>query len=211
MGKSKQKYFVVWEGKTPGIYTSWEACKQQVHGYAGALYKGFDTKEEAQKALLSPCWDYIGKHAKAREAATRKAAVPPEALESLSVDAACSGNPGVMEYQGVYTRTGERVFHQGPFEDATNNVGEFLAVVHGLALLKQQGSTLPVYSDSRTARAWVRNKKAKTKLERTPRNAALFDLIERAERWLRDNDYPNEVRCWDTDHWGEIPADFGRK
>ena len=211
MGKSKQKYFVVWEGKTPGIYTSWEACKQQVHGYAGALYKGFDSKEEAQKALLSPCWDYIGKRAKEREVATQKAAVPAEALESLSVDAACSGNPGLMEYQGVYTRTGQRVFHQGPFEDATNNVGEFLALVHGLALLKQQGSTLPVYSDSRTARAWVREKKAKTRLERTPRNAALFDLIERAERWLRDNDYPNDVRCWDTDHWGEIPADFGRK
>ena len=196
MGKSKQKYFVVWEGKTPGIYDSWEACKQQVHGYAGALYKGFGTREEARKAMLSSCWDYIGKRAKEREVATQKAAVPAEALESLSVDAACSGNPGLMEY---------------PFEDATNNVGEFLALVHGLALLKQQGSTLPVYSDSRTARAWVREKKAKTKLERTPRNAALFDLIERAERWLRDNDYPNEVRCWDTDHWGEIPADFGRK
>lgn len=212
MAKSKHKYFVVWEGKTPGIYTSWEECKRQIHGYAGARYKGFATEAEAREAMLSPCWDYIGKNArKAASPTPKKAGVPPPEWESLSVDAACSGNPGLMEYQGVYTRTGERIFHQGPFEEGTNNIGEFLALVHGLALLKQQGSTLPIYSDSRTAQAWVRHKKAKTKLERTPKNAVLFDLIERAERWLQANDYANDIRKWETTEWGEIPADFGRK
>jgi len=130
---------------------------------------------------------------------------------SLSVDAACSGNPGVMEYRGVYTATGQEIFRQGPFQQGTNNIGEFLALVHGLALLKQQNSTIPVYSDSVSAMAWVRNKKAKTTLEICPENQILFDLIARAEKWLRTNSYSNPVLKWETRIWGEIPADFGRK
>ncbi|MPM99650.1 Ribonuclease H [bioreactor metagenome] len=131
--------------------------------------------------------------------------------ESLSVDAACSGNPGNMEYRGVYTKTGEQVFHQGPFPEGTNNIGEFLALVHGIALLKQKNLSMPIYTDSRTAMAWVKKKKAKTELERTARNEHLFDLIDRAEKWLVENEYSTEILKWHTEAWGEIPADFGRK
>jgi ribonuclease HI len=131
--------------------------------------------------------------------------------ESLSVDAACSGNPGIMEYRGVETGTGREIFHVGPFNPATNNIGEFLALVHGLALLKQQNLELPIYSDSTTALAWVRKKKCNSKLERTNTNQEVFDLIQRAEKWLRLNDYKNPVLKWETERWGEIPADFGRK
>ncbi len=211
MGKGKQKYFVVWEGITPGIYSSWEECKRQVHGFQGAKYKSFTTMEEARQALSSPCWDYIGRKTDAPRKTVRATSLPEEVRESIAVDAACSGNPGTMEYQGVYTRTGERIFHQGPFRAATNNIGEFLAVVHALALLKQKGSSLPVYSDSHTARVWVRNKKVKTRLARTEANAAVFNLIERAEKWLQNNEHHNRVCCWETEQWGEIPADFGRK
>ncbi len=213
MGKSKNKYFVVWEGKTPGIYSSWEACKEQIHGYNGAIYKGFPTHEEAKEAMVSPYWNYIGKNAVSTPKPTAqdisKYGLPIQ--ESLAVDAACSGNPGLMEYQGVYTKTGEQIFHQGPFECGTNNIGEFLALVHGLAFLKQQKSPMPIYTDSRTALAWVRNKKAKTELERNDKNAVLFDLIERAEKWLQNNSYTTQIIKWETTVWGEIPADFGRK
>ena len=81
--------------------------------------------------------------------------------ESLAVDAACSGNPGDMEYRGVYTATGQEIFHIGPLKEGTNNVGEFLALVHGLALLQQKGSDLPIYSDSRNAISWVKKRNAK--------------------------------------------------
>ena len=212
MSKSKHKYFVVWEGKTPGIYKSWEECKQQIHGYGGAIYKGFATESEAREAIASPCWDYVGKNAKEKKPSKeqiKKVGMP--ILESLSVDAACSGNPGAMEYQGVYTQTGQRIFHQGPFEEGTNNIGEFLALVHGLAFLKQQNSPLPIYTDSKTALAWVRNKRVRTELERTSRNYILFDMIERAEKWLQTNDYTTKIMKWETSVWGEIPADFGRK
>lgn len=203
---------MVWEGKTPGIYRSWKECKQQVNGYAKAIYKGFSTEVEAREAMSSPCWDYIGKNAKTKKATKEqieKFGMPD--FESLSVDAACSGNPGAMEYQGVYTRTGERVFYQGVFEDGTNNIGEFLALVHGLAFLKERKSPLPIYTDSKTALAWVRNKKVKSELERTEKNYILFDLIERAEKWLKTNEYSTEIKKWETAVWGEIPADFGRK
>jgi ribonuclease HI len=130
---------------------------------------------------------------------------------SLSVDASCLGNPGVMEYRGVLTDTRQEIFRVGPFQEGTNNIGEFLALVHGLALLKQQNSPFPIYSDSTTALAWVRNKRCKTQLQPSETNRKLFELIERGENWLRRNTYTTAVLKWDTQQWGEIPADFGRK
>ncbi len=129
---------------------------------------------------------------------------------AIAVDAACSGNPGPMEYRGVDLRTGAQIFHYGPIQ-ATNNIGEFLAIVHALALLNQQGSDITVYSDSVSGMAWVRNRKCKTTLPLTPEHAQIRNLIARAERWLQTHPYKNKIVKWDTDKWGEIPADFGRK
>ena len=78
-----------------------------------------------------------------------------------AVDAACSGNPGPMEYRGVYLLTGQEIFHFGPVY-GTNNIGEFLAIVHALALMKQKGLQMTIYSDSRNALGWVNQKKCKT-------------------------------------------------
>ena len=139
---------------------------------------------------------------------TLPAAVTPNAV---AVDAGCSGNPGPMEYQGVHLLTGNRLFHFGPVH-GTNNIGEFLALVHALAFFHKTGNTHTViYSDSRTAIAWVRDRKCKSKLERTERNAHLFELIARAEYWLHTHTPINRVLKWETSKWGEIPADFGRK
>lgn len=209
---AKNKFFVVWEGKEPGIYHSWEECKRQIHGYGGAIYKGFATEAEAREAMVSPCWDYIGKNAKPKKPSAEDIAkYGTPNFESLSVDAACSGNPGLMEYQGVYTKTREVIFHQGPFKDGTNNIGEFLALVHGLAFLKQKNSPLPIYTDSKTAMAWVRAKKTKSLLVKNENNAILFDMVGRAEKWLAENTYTTQIIKWETEIWGEIPADFGRK
>lgn len=209
---AKNKFFVVWEGKEPGIYRSWEECKRQIHGYGGAIYKGFATEAEAREAMVSPCWDYIGKNAKPKKPSAEDIAkYGTPNFESMSVDAACSGNPGLMEYQGVYTKTGEVIFHQGPFKDGTNNIGEFLALVHGLALLKQKNSPVPIYTDSKTAMAWVRAKKTKSLLVKNENNAILFDMVARAEKWLADNTFTTQILKWETEIWGEIPADFGRK
>jgi len=206
---AKQKYYVVWDGVTPGIYTSWNDCLLQTKGYEGAKYKSFDTKEEAERALASSPYLYIGK--KAKEEKVKPASYPAIVIEnSLAVDAACSGNPGAMEYRGVHIASQQQIFHFGPMK-GTNNIGEFLAIVHGLALLKQKGFDMPIYTDSVNAMKWVKQKKCKTQLPRTPETEELFLIIERAEKWLRENKYTTTIIKWETKDWGEIPADFGRK
>lgn len=205
---AKKNFYVVWNGVKPGIYDSWNECKKQINGYEGAIYKSFPSKELAEQAFGESPWLYVGKNA---QKTTAKKDWSKINKNSLAVDAACSGNPGLMEYRGVYIQTGEQVFHQGPFEYGTNNIGEFLAIVHGLALLKQKRIAIPIYSDSANAIKWVKDKKCKTKLERVPENMDLFYMIERAEKWLKENTYSTQIIKWETSDWGEIPADFGRK
>ena len=210
MGK-KQKYYVVWKGVSPGIYTSWTDCQLQIKGYDGALYKSFETMEEAEHALASPAHHYVGAQNSKSKTPSFKALPENFDMKCVAVDAACSGNPGPMEYRGVYLLNGQQIFHFGPVY-GTNNIGEFLAIVHALALMKQKGITMTIYSDSRNALNWVKQKKCKTKLERTPKTEELFRLIERAENWLKNNSYSHiHILKWETDQWGEVPADFGRK
>ena len=205
---AKKKHYVVWSGIQPGIYSSWEECQAQIKGIKQALYKAFDNLEEAERAYASPPHKYIGVAKKEKkESHTLPASIIQNAL---AVDAACSGNPGMMEYRGVYIATGEEVFHFGPMF-GTNNIGEFLAIVHGLALLKQKNLDLPIYSDSYNALLWVKGKKCKTKLPRDEKSEQLFQYIDRAEKWLKENKYSTTLIKWETDRWGEIPADFGRK
>ncbi|MFH1159500.1 MAG: viroplasmin family protein [bacterium] len=208
----KNKFYVVWVGKLPGVYTGWADCKKQVECFNGAKYKGFPTRELAEVAFHDDHEKYLSNKVNApKEIVCNNPLIGTPIADSICVDAACSGNPGVMEYRGVDTKTGAELFRQGPFPEGTVNIGEFLAIVHALAYLKQRDSDWPVYSDSRTAIAWVRKKTANTKLERTVKSEKLFELVKRAEDWLRNNTCPNKVLKWETGYWGEIPADFGRK
>jgi ribonuclease HI len=268
MAKKKDHYYVVWQGRAPGVYATWPACEQQVKGVEGALFKRFDTEAEARAAFAASPYDYVKRRATAKPvekaaaaedaaataatttaarrgaaAAEREAAparrgakkaprrakgallqnppddrhdtvlpLPPEVTaDALAVDAACAGNPGRMEYRGVCLATGAEVFHFGPVY-GTNNIGEFLAIVHGLALLCRQQRTATIYSDSRNALLWVRAGRCKTTLARTARTEGLFQLIERAEKWLQTHDWHHiPLLKWETRRWGEVPADFGRK
>lgn len=207
-----KKYYTVWKGVNPGVYDSWTDCQLQIKNYKGALYKSFATREEAEVALNSPAHHYLHPSEKSGQTSHVAKKQLPKNFDTncLAVDAACSGNPGPMEYRGVYLLTGQEIFHFGPVY-GTNNIGEFLAIVHGLALLKKQGLNMTIYSDSRNALNWVKQKKCKTKLERTERTEQLFQMIERAEKWLRENTYTMPVLKWETEQWGEVPADFGRK
>ncbi len=137
--------------------------------------------------------------------------LPPEvSADAWAVDAACSGNPGMMEYQAIDLTTGAQVFHFGPIF-GTNNIGEFLAIVHALALMEQRGLHKTIYTDSYNAIVWVNKRKCKTTLERSERTQKLYDIILRAEKWLHSHPIPNPIINWETSRWGEIPADFGRK
>ena len=205
---AQNKYYVVWIGVQPGVYDSWEECHQQVEGWKGAVYKGFATREEAEEAINLPPENFIEKKTTAKGGRRKKLPkpLPPEVIrQALAVDAACSGNPGQMEYRAVYLGDMEEKFHFGPVF-GTNNIGEFLAIVHALALYKSRGLDWPLYSDSRNAILWVKAGKCKTKLERTSDTEEVFKRIDSAEKWLKENSFPNLIL-----KWGEIPADFGRK
>ncbi len=210
--KKKKRFYVVWKGKRPGVYPSWEACKAQITGFKGAQYMSFATAREAEAAYNSSYAAYKGRGKKAPSLSpVERLRMGEPNYHSIAVDAASSGNPGIMEYRGVDTRTGKVLFKQGPFKQGTNNIGEFLAIVHGLAFLKERQSDRVIYTDSRTAITWVRKKKCNTKLKEGPANRNLFELVRRAEEWLSKNSYNTPVVKWETRAWGEIPADFGRK
>ncbi|MDB5240306.1 MAG: ribonuclease [Spirosoma sp.] len=212
MSQKKPKFYVVWQGRKPGVYDSWDEAKAQTDGFAKPLFKSFDNKPAALKAYKDKPHAHIGLGDKpvARQGKLVELVGNP-ILDSLVVDAAWNTATGDMEYQGIYLATKQKLFLKGPYSDGTNNIGEFLAIVHALALLHQKKSLIPVYSDSRTAISWVKKKKANTKLEETARNAELFELIDRAENWLQTHTFTNPVLKWETTVWGENPADFGRK
>lgn len=211
MAKKKQKYYVVWFGNPPGIFDSWKTCQKAIQGIKGAQYKSFESRADAVKAFNGEYRDYVGKTTKKTMSQEERVLYGEPDLYSISVDAASSGNPGLMEYRGVDTQTHKQLFHQGPFQQGTNNIGEFLALVHGLAYLKKIGSDRKIYSDSKIAIGWIKRKSCNTKLKRTAKNQKLFELIHRAETWLKTNTYTTQILKWETKAWGEIPADFGRK
>jgi ribonuclease HI len=206
---SKEKYYVVWKGRKTGIFTLWAECEKQVKGFVGAEFKAFGSRLEAEAAFKS---GYEAVKGKPSSLGRWKFASVQPILPCICVDAACSGAPGPVEYRGIDLKTGRQLFHAGPFKDGTNNVGEFLAIVHALTHLVKHELEIPIYSDSETAITWINNGQARTKLERTPANASLFALIHSAENWLAENELRDDaVLKWDTDLWGENPADFGRK
>jgi ribonuclease HI len=205
----KEKFYVVWKGRKRGIFSSWPECSAQVSGYTGAQYMAFPSRELANQAFRGRYADYRDGHARAAKLSRSGGDVPEG--DALAVDASCIGNPGPMEYRGVMVGQGREVFRQGPIANGTNNIGEFLAIVHALAYLQKSGQDWPVYSDSLQAIRWVKEKHCNTKQARTKETQAVFELIARAQDWLRENTYSNEVRKWKTEKWGESPADFGRK
>lgn len=218
MAQKKPKFYVVWQGRSPGVYSTWDACQNQISGFSGAKYKSFPSRSAAETAFKQAADQHWGKGGSSRSKKSTPV-VDSDDLEGMgvdmtawAVDAACKGNPGELEYQGVDLASGINLFHKGPYEEGTVNIGEFLAIVHALALLDHAGhSHTAIYSDSRIGISWVKQKKCKTKLPRSPINAGLFRLVDRAEKWLESHKFQNRILKWETKHWGEIPADFGRK
>lgn len=215
------KYYVVFNGPNPGVYDNWDDAKEQIN-FPGARYKGYTSSAEATKAYRRDCGDAapsdLGRfladassHNLPRPGQPDYMTNPEVDLDAWAVDASCLGNPGKMEYRGVELMTGRTLFRVGPFDDATNNIGEFLAIVHAMALMDREGKFHNIYSDSVSGMAWVRTHKVKTQLKPTERNRKVFELMARAVTWLNTHRFPAKVLKWQTDHWGEIPADFGRK
>jgi len=209
----KNYYYVVWAGFKPGIYTDWSEVQKQINGFQKPIYKTFGSKQLAEKAFTEhPDLYKEGDFKKTKDLSAEDLKIIGKPLElSLAVDAACNGK-GDFEYKGVWTYNKEEVFAVGPYKKGSNNIGEFLALVHALAFLNkhrdEKMKSFPIYSDSRIAMGWVKRKMCFTKKSPPP---DVVNLIKRAENWLKINSYKNPILKWETKVWGEIPADFGRK
>jgi ribonuclease HI len=213
--KKKPKYYVIWDGDNSGIYTDWSVAQKRLKGIPRDRLKTFGSKVLAEKALKEGHEKYVGKDFRKTQDLTEEeiAAIGDPIEMSLSVDAACNEMTGVMEYQGIWTfDTSNTLFRMGPYKGGTNNIGEFLALVHALALFQKEKDpkfhTIPIYSDSKIAMGWVKAGKCRTKAKP---GAEVQALIVRAEKWLAANGFKNPILKWETKVWGEIPADFGRK
>jgi ribonuclease HI len=213
MAKSKKKFYVVWEGRKKGIFDNWKDCKKEVEKYFNAKFMGFPTRSEAEIAFSDGYQKYWGLRKKIKkefsEEQLRKFGQP--IIESISVDGAWDTSTGIAEYQGVSTKDKKLIFHKGPFEDGTNNLVEFLALVHALSYCKKHKIDLPIYSDSKIAIGWVKKIYLGTNKDRNEKNKPIFELVDRAMKWLNENEYSNKILKWETKAWGENPADFGRK
>lgn len=214
-GKKHQKTYVVFTGITPGIYDTWDECKANVNGFPGASFASFSTRLEAQQAFG------VGDLKKWKEGGETvrcdawKYILPIKDGPCLTVDAACSGSPGVMEFQGVLLPSKAIAFHHGPYKNATNNIGEFLAIVTGFKWLFARSLDMLIYSDSACAISWITHGgKCNTTMEPENQSPETRQAIEEAERFMRGPTAPKYIkmlRKWETKDWGEIPADFGRK
>ncbi len=215
MSKGKQKFYVVWVGRKPGVYSTWAECEAQVKGFPGAKYKAFESYAAAKHADEMGYDGYQAGVERGEQPVLFDMTIPRPGLilPCLCVDGACEGNPGPMEYRGVHLDHlgGEQVFREGPLENGTNNIAEFLAIVQALEYCAAHKLKLPIYSDSRNALTWVAARRAKTELAEDETNAEIFKRIADAEHWLVTHRYPNKVLKWETEEWGENPADFGRK
>ena len=114
-----------------------------------------------------------------------------------------------MEYRWIDLQTWEEIFHE-KFNIWTNNIWEFLAIVHWLKYLWNDNRA--IYSDSKIAISRVQQWKCKTKLKSNNYDLSqLLDKIQNAEKRLKDNWIKHHILKRDTEDWWEIPADFWRK
>lgn len=141
----------------------------------------------------------------------------PNITKALCVDAACSGNPGPMEYRGVDLKTRKEVFHSPVYPTGTNNLGEFLAIYEGIRyiekLKKQKSKTIYecIFTDSETAIARMKSKKIKTTLKYTQETKELLEKVQEALTRIKTHEFTIPIRKRETEIRGEIPADFDRK
>ena len=209
MLKNEKKFYVVRKWKKIWIFNSWNECKESVNGYSDAKYKWFSSIEDAE-AALNEWWEKYYEVKKTTKKVEIRNKDIPFFAESIAVDAACSGNPGEMEYRWINLQTWEEIFHE-KFKVWTNNIGEFLAIIHWLNYLWDDNRV--IYSDSRIAISWVNQWKCKTQINSNESAgfSRTFDAIERAEKWLKGNGIKHKILKRNTEDWWEIPADFWRK
>jgi len=161
-----KKYYVVWEGRERGIFTDWDTCKRQVDQFAGARYKSYKTRQEAEIAFRSSAAAAF-KKAKATPKPKRSSASGPKTysvdeIASLDVstkifaDGGCDPNPGkAASGVAVYRDGAVADLWYGLFNPAgTNNTAELNALHQSLLLAQREiaeQQSVAIFCDSKYA------------------------------------------------------------
>lgn len=194
--QKKKKFYAVAVGRKPGIYTQWfgpGGAKAQVDGQAGAVYKGFYTRSEAQAFMDHPPAPWRGRGAKSVPASTKQAGPPKPPAPGQTVvytDGGATHNPGPGGYGVVIEEKGRTHELSAGYRRTTNNRMELTAAIVGLKWFKTPTEIL-LYTDSRYvvdgitkgwAKKWRANNWMRTKSE-AALNADLWkQLLEQCER-----------------------------
>lgn len=154
------KFYVVWAGRETGIFTDWNSCKKQIDGYAGARYKSFLTRAEAEAAFgnAKPTAGAGRAPASGAKIKTYTAAeVTALAVDvKIFTDGGCDPNPGEAG-SGLAVYRGGRLSElwYGLYNPmGTNNTAELNALHQGMLIAQHdsaQGKTAVVFSDSQYA------------------------------------------------------------
>ncbi len=236
----KKKWYVIWRGRETGIFRTWDQCKERTDGFPRARFKSFKSEAEAVKAFTrGPAMATVPNTRKARKSSQRfnpdqnpirKASTRtgkrqdkrPKQLtlgldfkpepNALVVDGACCLQTGDFEYQAVWLHDKRTAFKSPVLSPGTNNLAEFLGLVAGLRHVAELGLQCPVYSDSQTAISWVRKRAHKCgPVLQGLVTDEVAKMMDDAINWLKANPEHPKVIQWMTKHWGENPADYGRK
>lgn len=154
-----KKYYVVWVGQQPGIYTTWAEAESQVKGFPKAKYKSFTRQAEAEQAYANKPKAAVTRSTtksspKKKTTTASTASIDLTADISIFCDGACDPNPGkagtgIAIYQkdklnqlwyGLYNPTG------------TNNTAELLGLHHSLVFAQaatEKGQSVTIYCDSK--------------------------------------------------------------
>lgn len=140
---SLKKFYVVKVGRKTGIFNTWEECKEQINGFSGAKFKGFNTKEEAE-AFFSGAEKTVKCEAYAYTDG------------SYNEDEKMTGGGGIIYLNGnqypFITKTDD-----ADFVNMRNVGGEILAAMAAVEYAKELGiNSLCIFHDYEGVGSWAK-------------------------------------------------------
>jgi ribonuclease HI len=144
------KYYVVFKGRTPGIYQNWTECQKQINKFKGAEHKSYLSVEAAEEAYYGQ--DYIV-NSENNEQAQEGNLLLNHFDYSIFCDGACRGNPGPAgSGVAIYQRELLDLLLYGSYNSfSTNNAAELLALHEALLWAENyinNGLSVQIYCDS---------------------------------------------------------------
>lgn len=197
------KYYVVWKGINTGVYDNWNDCKKQVNGFSGALHKSFESLDEAEKAFEE--------YSESPNSTSTSIPPSPYSIKSFIVNGNCQDTFGEISYRWKISGSTSNAKEINLAMIGTKNIADFIAIVYLIKLSQKVKLNLPIYTNSKTAKNWILNKKCNHHLFVSKKTEAVLAVIKETEDWLSNNAVENEILFWDSVAWGKFPLVNRRK